>query len=155
MAGNGRASAARTVLISDMPESLGRFRLIEKIGSGGMGEVFRAEDLADGRIVAIKTLLPEFASNPDMLRRFVKEARLLSEVRTPHVARLLEVNEDGDQHYIAVEFVPGPPLSRLVALGRPVSERLALALTADICRASSMSTVAEFCTATSSPITFS
>ncbi len=115
-------------------EQLGRFRLIEKLGSGGMGEVFRAEDSADGTIVAVKTLLPEYSSKPEMLKRFVKEARLLAEIRDPHVARLLEVNEDEGQHYLAVEFVSGPTLSRLLA-ARPLPERIALAVVADVCHA--------------------
>jgi eukaryotic-like serine/threonine-protein kinase len=119
----------------EMRERLGRFRILEKIGSGGMGEVYRAEDAADGSIVAVKTLLPEFARKADMLQRFVKEARLLAEVRDPHVARLLEVNEDDGQHYLAVEFVSGPSLAGLVAKGRALPERLALTIASDICHA--------------------
>jgi serine/threonine protein kinase/class 3 adenylate cyclase len=116
-------------------ERLGRFRILEKLGSGGMGEVYRAEDDADGSIVAVKTLLPEYARQPEMLRRFLKESRLLAEVRDPHVARLIEVNEDDGLHYLAVEYVSGPPLGGLIDKGRALPERIALALTADVCHA--------------------
>jgi serine/threonine protein kinase/class 3 adenylate cyclase len=114
---------------------LGRFRLLEKLGQGGMGEVWRAEDTSDGRIVAIKTLLPEYARRPEALQRFRKEARLLAEVNNPYVTSLLEVNEDAGVHYLAVEFIAGQSLARKLEAGKPLEESFALAIMADVCRA--------------------
>jgi serine/threonine protein kinase/class 3 adenylate cyclase len=116
-------------------QQLGRFRLLEKLGQGGMGEVWRAEDVSDGRIVAIKTLLPEYARRADALQRFRKEARLLAEVNNPYVTSLLEVNEDDGVHYLAVEFVAGQNVAKRLEPGKPLEESLALAIMADVCRA--------------------
>src|SRR5262249_28424752 len=87
--------------------ALGRFRLITKLGEGGMGEVWRAEDPADGSTVALKVLRSDWARDESARRRFLKEARLLGEVNHPNVANLLEVNEDQGIHYLALEYVAG------------------------------------------------
>jgi serine/threonine protein kinase/class 3 adenylate cyclase len=125
------AAAAHT----DVPQQLGRYRLEEKLGQGGMGAVYRAVDTSDGRTVAIKTLLPEHTRRPEMVRRFLKEARLLAEVNNPFVANLLEVNEDQGLHYLAVEFVAGKSAGALLDDGKPIEESYALSIIADCCRA--------------------
>jgi serine/threonine protein kinase/class 3 adenylate cyclase len=117
------------------PERFGRFRIIQKIGQGGMGTVFKAEDETNGRIVAIKTLNPEMALNPASLKRFQKEARLLSAVRCPQVANLIEINEHDGLHYLAMEYVDGSSLRALLNKSKRFDEPTALRLTADICRA--------------------
>jgi hypothetical protein len=131
-------------------EQLGRFRLLEKLGRGGMGEVYRAVDTSDGTIVAIKTLLPEFARKPDALRRFKKEARLLEEANNPYVANLLEMNEDGGIHYLAVEFVAGQSVSKRMEAGKPLKSLLLSPLSAMFAGPLSMPTPAASFTATSS-----
>ncbi len=129
---DGLVSSTRAVATRDR---LGRFLLLEKLGAGGMGEVYRAEDMTDGRVVAIKVLRPELIGRGQALRRFHKEARLLAEVNNPYVANLLEVNEDDGIHYLALEFVAGRSLAELTNRGRPLDERFALAVCADTCRA--------------------
>lgn len=117
------------------PARLGRFTILEKLGEGGMGTVYKARDEADGRVVAIKTLLPVWASDPDALRRFRKEARLLAEVNNPYVANLLDVNEDAGVHFIAVEFVAGSNAASLLQTANLPDESFALAILSDVCRA--------------------
>jgi serine/threonine protein kinase/class 3 adenylate cyclase len=114
---------------------LGRFRILEKLGQGGMGAVYRAEDPADGRTVAIKVLRPDWNTNPDALRRFHKEARLLAEVNNPFVTNLLEVNEDEGVHYLVLEFVAGRSLGSVLAEKQRLDEPTALAIVADVARA--------------------
>jgi len=114
---------------------LGRFRLLQKLGQGGMGAVYRAVDMADGGDVAIKVLSPAFAARPDALRRFLKEARLLAEVNSPHVANFLEINEDEGVHYLALEFVPGTSLGAWIARNGRADEPTALAIMAAVARA--------------------
>jgi len=116
-------------------ERLGHYRLLEKLGEGGLGQVFKAEDLADGTVVAVKVLHPELAGRPDALRRFRKEARLLAEVRNPYVANLIEVNEDAGVHFLALEFVAGTSLGRLLAEHGRLAEARALGIAADVARA--------------------
>jgi serine/threonine protein kinase/class 3 adenylate cyclase len=117
-----------------VPDRLGRFRLLERLGQGGMGTVYRAEDPADGTVVAVKVLRPEFLHSPGALRRFHKEARILAEVNNPHVTNLLEVNEDAGIHYLVVEYVAGRTLGQLVGERGPLDEKTALAVTADVAR---------------------
>ena len=93
---------------------LGRFRLLELIGEGGLGKVFRAEDVADGAQAAIKVLHPHLAARPAVVQRFRKEARLLAEVKSPFVANLLEINEDQGVHYLALEYIAGSSLNRIL-----------------------------------------
>jgi len=114
---------------------LGRFRLVEKLGEGGMGTVYRAEDPLDARHVAIKVIRPDRAENPATLRRFHKEARLLAEVNNPFVTNLLEVNEDDGLHYLVLEFVAGKNLGQLLDERTRLSEAESLAIIADVARA--------------------
>jgi serine/threonine protein kinase/class 3 adenylate cyclase len=113
---------------------LGRFRLEEMLGHGGMGVVYRAVDTSDGRAVALKVLRGAAATNSAMLRRFHKEARLLAEVQSPHVVNLLEVNEDAGLPYLVLEFVAGRSLDRVLAERGWLPERAAVAILADVAR---------------------
>lgn len=114
---------------------LGRFRLLEKLGEGGMGAVYRAEDAADGSVVAVKVLRPQQTLRPGALKRFHKEARMLAEVNNPYVANLLEINEDGGTHYLVIEYVAGQSLAEFVGEGKRLEEAVALAVMADVARA--------------------
>jgi serine/threonine protein kinase/class 3 adenylate cyclase len=115
--------------------TLGRFRLLEKLGEGGMGAVYRAEDPLDDSTVAIKVLRVDYAARPGALERFHKEARLLAEVNNPYVTNLLEVNEDDGIHYLVMEFVAGQALDRLLDERGRLDETIALSLIADVARA--------------------
>jgi eukaryotic-like serine/threonine-protein kinase len=113
---------------------LGRYRLLEKLGQGGMGAVYRAEDTASGTAVAIKVLRPELAEQPEALLRFQKEARLLAEVNNPYVIRLLDVDQDAGIHFLALEFVNGKSLGNLLREQGPIEERTAVGIMADVAR---------------------
>lgn len=115
-------------------DRLGRFMLREKLGEGGMGTVFRAEDATDGTVVAIKVLREMLVNRPDGLRRFYKEARLLAEINNPYVTNLIEVNEDEGIHFIALEFMRGTSLSEWVRERGRLDETTALAIMADVAR---------------------
>jgi eukaryotic-like serine/threonine-protein kinase len=122
-------------LVKDRPldrDRLGRFRLLEILGEGGMGTVYRGEDLSDGSLVAIKVLKAAIAERPESLRRFHKEARLLAEVSNSRVANLIEVNEDDGVHYLALEYVDGINLAEWLKARGSIDERAALAIMADV-----------------------
>jgi eukaryotic-like serine/threonine-protein kinase len=127
-------SGATMQLVPEAPKQLGRFKLLEVLGRGGMGEVYRAIDAADGSTVAIKTLRSD-RGGADLLRRFYKEARLLAEVNNPYVANLLEVNEADGLPYLVLEFVGGKSLGQHLSKGRSFEERSALTVLADVARA--------------------
>lgn len=116
-------------------DCLGRYRILKKIGEGGMGAVFKAEDISDGKLVAIKVLSQSATLRANALQRFQKEARLLAAVNNPNVANLIEVNEQDGLHYIVLEFVKGVDLSHILTKHAPLSETQALAVAADVARA--------------------
>ena len=120
----------------DLPRrQLGRYRILEKLGEGGMGMVYRAEDVSDSRPVAVKVLRPDWARDPAAVRRFRKEGRLLGEINNPYVTTLLEINEDAGVNYLALEYVAGSSLEKLLALRGRLEEDEALSLAADVARA--------------------
>ena len=116
-------------------QQLGRFKLLKKLGEGGMGAVWKAEDPLDGKIVAIKVLRSELALNEIALKRFHREARMLAEVESPYIANLLELNAEDGLQYIVMEFVEGQDVGACLKSRGRVSERDAVAMVADVARA--------------------
>ena len=114
-----------------MLESVGHYRLLDKIGSGAMGELYRARDTRLGRTVALRVVAPTITGNTATLADFLKDARASATVSHPNIAAVYEVGEDGGLHYLASEFVAGQKLNNLIA-GRPLNPRRAIDLTVQI-----------------------
>jgi len=93
---------------------VGNYRLIDKLGEGGMGKVYRAVDSMIEREVAIKALKPEIAAQPGTLERFRTEAITLARLNHPAVAQLYSFFKDGDEYFMAMEFVPGESLESII-----------------------------------------
>lgn len=99
---------------------IGRYRILQSIGAGGMGEVYLAEDITLGRKVALKVLLPTYAEKDrDSLRRFQQEARAASSLSHPNTAHVYEIGEADGSNFIAMEYVEGELLESRIN-GRPV-----------------------------------
>ena len=98
---------------------LGPFEVLEPLGAGGMGEVYRARDSRLGRIVAVKVLRPDLAGDPDRIERFEREARAASALNHPNIVTIHDVGVEGGMSYIAMEWVDGSPLRDLVARAKP------------------------------------
>jgi serine/threonine protein kinase/class 3 adenylate cyclase len=128
------APAPSPVSTSSTPKQLGRFLISDKLGEGGMGIVYRAEDLADGTTVAVKVLRGAWVERPDAIKRFVKEARILATIKSPYVVNYIELNEDAGVHYLVVEYVQGRSLREWLTGGARFEERTALAIIADVAR---------------------
>ena len=106
----------------------GNYRLIAKIGEGGMGEVWRATDVTLGREVAIKILPAAFATDPERLARFEREAKLLGSLNHPNIATVHGFHEEDGKRFLAMELVPGDDLAqRLKAGALPMAEALDVA----------------------------
>src|SRR5215210_4354831 len=90
------------------------YRIVEKVGEGGMGAVYRAVDLMLDRDVAIKAIRPELAREPEIVERFRSEARLLARVSHPAIATIYSFFQDGDDLFLAMEYVRGRSLSRVL-----------------------------------------
>src|SRR6187431_2918701 len=93
-------------------DRISHYRIVEKLGAGGMGEVYLAEDTKLGRKVAIKILSEEFTTNKDRLHRFEQEASAASNLNHPNILTIHEVGTDEGRHYIATEFIDGVTLRR-------------------------------------------
>src|SRR5262245_1370348 len=93
------------------------YKIIEKLGAGGMGEVYLAEDTKLGRKVALKILSEEFTTNRDRLSRFEQEASAASALNHPNILTIHEVGFDDGHHFIATEYIDGTTLRRRIASG--------------------------------------
>ncbi len=100
--------------------TLSHYRLVEKIGEGGMGVVWKAQDIILGRTVAIKVLPGEAALDETRRRMFLEEARLASTLSTAHIVQVYEFVREGDLDLIVMEHIDGEPLSRMLR-GRPLA----------------------------------
>src|SRR5437016_8953911 len=100
-------------------ETISRYRILEKLGSGGMGEVYLAEDTRLGRKVALKLLAEELTKNRDRLNRFDQEAYAASALNHPNILTIYEMGDEAGRHYIATEFVDGETLRKRMA-GSPM-----------------------------------
>ncbi|MCH9648629.1 MAG: serine/threonine-protein kinase [Deltaproteobacteria bacterium] len=107
---------------------LGSYELLEPLGSGAMGNVYRARDQKLDRYVAVKVLRPEFASDPERLRRFEGEARSASALNHPGIVHIYDVAESGQTPFIAMELVEGDTFRTKIAVGPlPIRRLLELA----------------------------
>ena len=91
-----------------------RYRISSILGKGGMGEVYRADDIKLGQTVALKFLPAKLALDAKLLDRFHDEVRLGRQVTHPNVCRIYDIGEWGDAHFVAMEYVDGEDLSRLL-----------------------------------------
>ncbi len=109
-----------------IPQNISHYRIIKKLGAGGMGEVWLAEDTRLDRKVALKLLPAEFTQDADRVRRFMQEAKAASALNHPNIITVYDIGESAAGRFIVMELVAGRTLRGVIALDNSLETLLAL-----------------------------
>jgi len=113
----------------------GRYKVLSRLGAGGMADVFLAEDQQLGRKVALKLLHRRFAEDPDFVERFRREAQAAAGLQHPNVVSVYDRGSYDDTYYIAMEYLPGRTLKQLIREEAPLDPVRAIDITVQILKA--------------------
>ena len=116
-----------------LPERIGRYRVVQRIGRGAMGVVYAAEDDHLGRRVAIKLMLGAFDEDPELRERFFREARITGQLAHRNIVTVFDLGEEGSRPFIVMELLEGQPLGDFLRSGAGPSLDMRLDLMAQVC----------------------
>ncbi len=107
-----------------MQKQFGNYLILEEIARGGMGIVYRAQDIKSKKIVALKVLLSGFSAGSTEIKRFYREAQLTAELSHPNIVKVLDIGEEGGYHYFCMDYIEGTTMSRLIEEKSPLRNLL-------------------------------
>jgi serine/threonine protein kinase len=111
----------------------GRYEIIEELGKGGMGRVYKAYDQKIKEVVALKLIRPEISADANTIERFNNELRLARKISHRHVCRMYDVGEEGASHFITMEYVPGEDLKRFIKRSGQLTVGKAVSIATQVC----------------------
>ncbi len=115
-----------------------RYQITERIGIGGMAEVYRAQDNVLGRMVAVKVMLPQYAADPDFTQRFKQEAAAAANLQSPYIVNVYDWGQDEGVYYIVMELVRGSDLKTAISQRGAINQRKVAEIGAQVCQALSV-----------------
>lgn len=116
----------------------GRYEIGERIGIGGMAEVYSAHDTTLGRVVAVKVMLPQYADDPDFARRFRQEAAAVANLQSPYIVNIYDWGHQDGTYFIVMEYVRGSDLKTAILQRGAINQRKAAEIAAQVCQALSV-----------------
>jgi serine/threonine protein kinase len=114
---------------------IGKYDVVDVLGRGGMGVVYKATDPGIGRLVAIKMMSLSFAENPDLLKRFYREAQSTGLLQHPNIVIVHELGDQNGSPYLVMEYLEGEGLDKIIAARRPMSLVQKLEIIIQVCNA--------------------
>src|SRR5271156_5803701 len=121
-----QANRAGHELNSLMGQKIPGYQLLQKLGQGSMGTVFKARQLSMNRLGAVKVLQPRLATKPDFLKRFTREAHLAAKLSHNNIVQAIDVGSAGKIHYFVMEYVEGTTIEQEIKAGKTYEEREAV-----------------------------
>ena len=116
----------------------GRYRITERIGIGGMAEVYKAQDQTLGRIVAVKVMLPQYAADPEFAARFKQEAASAANLQSPYIVNVYDWGHDDGTYFIVMEYVRGTDLESAILQRGAINQRKVAEIGSQVCQALSV-----------------
>ena len=116
----------------------GRYRITERIGIGGMAEVYKAQDQVLGRTVAVKVMLPQYAADPEFTARFKQEAASAANLQSPYIVNVYDWGQDDGTYFIVMEFVRGTDLKSAIQQRGAINQRKVAEIGSQVCQALSV-----------------
>jgi len=131
----GQAKRALQKLSAMVGEEIPGYEMLEKLGQGAMGTVYKARQLSMNRLVAIKTINPRLAANPDFIKRLTREAHIAAKLSHNNIVQAIDVGRAGHMQYFVMEYVPGTTIKQELEEGKVYNEKEAVEMVLQVAQA--------------------
>ena len=122
-------------MAQNLPAKIGKYEVLEVLGQGGMGTVYKGVDPLIGRLVAIKVIVADYIDNPELLKRFYREAKAVGNLQHPNIVTVYDLGEENKNPYLVMQYLDGEPLNKIIAARRELPLLQKLGIIAKVCDA--------------------